>query len=49
VQVVGQFEILHAKSLAPLVKARGFGMTLFKQEQTEHYPLTLLAGKHPGK
>jgi hypothetical protein len=26
----GQFEILRARSLAPLVKARGFGMTYFK-------------------
>jgi hypothetical protein len=28
--VVGQFEILRARSLAPLVKARGFGMTALK-------------------
>ena len=26
----GQFEILRARSLAPLVKTRGFGMTPFK-------------------
>jgi len=26
-RVVGQFKIVHARFLAPLVKARGFGMT----------------------
>jgi hypothetical protein len=36
--VVGQFEILRARSLAPLVKARGFGMTCFKtRAKLTHY------------
>jgi hypothetical protein len=35
---VGQFEILRARSLAPLVKARGFGMTPFKtRAKLTHY------------
>gem|GEM_PF-4469855 len=45
--VVAQFGVLHARSLAPLVRARDFGMTLSKKIKIEPLPGTPLGLQTP--
>jgi hypothetical protein len=46
--LVGQFEIVHARFLAPLVKARGFGMTISNKSQTHLLPNAFMNGQRRG-